>query len=42
MAPASVESEGEEQAGDPTGEPEATESAIPADMNKLFDNLMVG
>jgi hypothetical protein len=36
------EPEGEEQVGDPTGEPEATEGAVPSDMNKLFQNLMAG
>jgi hypothetical protein len=36
------EPEGEEQVGDPTGEPEATEAGVPADMNKLFQNLMAG
>jgi hypothetical protein len=37
-----VAPEPEEQVGDPTGEPEATEGSVPADMNKLFQNLMAG
>jgi hypothetical protein len=40
MAPAIVEPDAGEPAGDATGEPEATDGAIPSDMNQLFNNLM--
>jgi hypothetical protein len=41
MAPA-IEPEGDEHTDAAGGEPEATESAIPSDLNKLFSNLMTG
>jgi hypothetical protein len=42
VAPAVEEPAGEEQVDATGGEPEATEGAVPGDLNKLFSNLMAG